>query len=162
MIYEHTAHLFITVNHYKQNEMRLLSETVINNTNKTSDLFYIGFKVFIIQNGMICEMFLYMVNVMEYGIQYFLKTIEHQYLIFYKLFITYNILALDKMYAVWACQKLTGVEGVIESTVIFLSSRGLIDGYMILQDIAQFELLMNHRIFSKTLFFTHSIKAIFN
>ncbi len=71
--HEHNTHLFINVTECT----RLLSGITINNRNTTSNSFYIGFKVLISQNDMIFDMFLYMANVMEYGIQHFWQAIEH-------------------------------------------------------------------------------------
>eukprot|EP01084_Bolivina_argentea_P085437 154411_1 len=80
--------------------VRLFSGITINNTNKGSDLFYIGFKIFVIQNWMICEMLLYMENLMQHEIQYFSWTIGHQCIMFNQLFDMYNILAVENTHTV--------------------------------------------------------------
>ncbi len=115
-------HLFINVNHYTKNEVRLLSGITMNNTNARSNLFYIGIDALIIQIGMVCDMFLYMANVMEYGIQYFLQTVEHQYFMFNKLFHVYNTLEVDKMYGFRSCEKRTRDKGLNNNTLTFLST----------------------------------------
>eukprot|EP01084_Bolivina_argentea_P290464 498944_1 len=95
---------------------------LMNNTNARSNLFYIGIDALIIQIGMICDMFLYMVNVMEYGIQYFLQIVEHQYFMFNKLFHVYNTLEVDKMYGFRSCEKRTRDKGLNNNTLTFLST----------------------------------------
>ncbi len=61
---------------------------------------------------------------MEYGIQQFVQIIEHQYVMYNKLLYVYNTLDVVKMYGFCLCEKRTPDKVVIESTIIFLSSRG--------------------------------------
>ncbi len=99
--------IVINSSYYSQKKVRISLRITENHTNKRLESFYIGFKGFAIQNSIISEMFLCMVNVMEYGIQHFWQTIHHQYFMFYKLFNMYNMVALDKMYGVCSCRKRT-------------------------------------------------------
>ncbi len=122
------CNLLINISYSSQENVRISSGLSINNTNKIFEIFYIGFKGLIIQNGIISEMFLCIVNVMEYGIQHFLQIIEHQCVMYNQLFYVYNTLDVDKMYGFCLCQKRTRDKGVIEKTGILLSTRDWTDG----------------------------------
>ncbi len=122
-IYEHIMDPFIKITHHAKNLNQSSSGIVGNKTNNLLKLFYIGLKGLTIQNSIISEMFLRMVNLMEYDTHHFLQIIEHKYIMYNKLFGVYSTLDVVKMYGFRSCQKRTRGKGFIKHTIIFLSTR---------------------------------------
>ncbi len=74
--------LDIRVTDYTESNTIYFKEWMLNVENETLKSFPIGFKGLTIQNYTSRLVLLYMVNVMEYGIQYFWQRIDHQNFMF--------------------------------------------------------------------------------